>query len=70
MSNYFRNGSGYADPVPAKVIDKQIKQSKQIKRDIQVNNAIARSLSVLKKNDLILTERMIIKDLKTNKIYK
>lgn len=64
MTRYWENQSGYYDPVAKMVIDKESKRNKEIHDTInQVKN-------ILKDKDLILVERMVIKDLKTKKIYK
>lgn len=61
---YWENQSGYYDPVATEVIDNETKRNKEIHDTInQVKNILA-------DKDLVLVERMVIKDKLTKKIYK
>lgn len=64
MTNHFRNGSGYADPTAAKVIDKELRRD----RDRRVT--IKKVKNLLNENDYELVERIKIRDKRTGKVYK
>lgn len=64
MTRYWENQSGYYDPTATEVIKNETKRNKEIHDTInQVKNILA-------DKDLVLVERMIIKDKLTKKIYK
>lgn len=65
MDRYWENGSGYYDPVAKETIEKESKA-----RNKEIHDTIQEIKNILKDKDLILVERMVIKDLKTKKIYK
>lgn len=64
MDRYWENQSGYYDPVVKEVIDNESKRNKEI------HDTINEIKNILKDNDLVLIERMVIKDKRTKKIYK
>ena len=64
LTRYWENGSGVYDPVPTKVIDNEAKRNKEI------HDTIQEIKNILKERDLILIERMVIKDKRTKKIYR
>lgn len=61
---YWENQSGAYDPVAKEVIDNETKRNKEI------HDTINEIKNILKDKDLILVERMILKDKLTKKIYK
>ena len=64
MNRYWENQSGYYDPVVKEVIDNESKRNKEVHDTInQVKNLLA-------DKDLVLIERMVIKDKLTNKIWR
>lgn len=64
MTRYWENQSGVYDPVAKEVIDNETKRNKEIHDTInQVKNLLA-------DKDLVLVERIVIKDKLTKKIYK
>ena len=60
MTRYWENQSGYYDPVAKMVID-------IIKRNKEIHDTINQVKNILKDKDLILVERMVLKDLKLRK---
>ena len=64
MDRYWENQSGYYDPVAKTVIDKESKRNKE------VHDTINEIKNILKEKDLILIERIKLKDRKTKKIYR
>lgn len=64
MDRYWENQSGYYDPTAAEVIKKESKRNKEI------YDTINEIKNILKDKDLILIERIVIKDKRTKKVYK
>lgn len=64
MGRYWENQSGYYDPVVKEVIDNESKRNKEI------HDTINEIKNILKDKDLILVERMVIKDKRTKKVYR
>ncbi len=64
MSRYWENQSGYYDPTVKTVIENESKRNKE------VHDTINEIKNILKDRDLVLVERMILKDKLTKKIYK
>lgn len=64
MNRYWENQSGYYDPVVKEVIDNESKRNKEI------HDTINEIKNILKNKDLILIERIVIKDKRTKKIYR
>lgn len=64
MSRYWENKSGYYDPVAKQVIDKESARNKEIR------DTISEVKYILRDRDLILLERIILKDKRTEKIYR
>lgn len=64
MDRYWENQSGYYDPVVKEVIDNESKRNKEI------HDTINEIKNILKDNDLVLIERMVIKDKRTKKVYR
>lgn len=64
MGDYWRNGSGYADPTPAKVMRKEMDRNKEVR------NTIKEIKSLCKSRNLKVLNRMIIKDEESGKVYK
>jgi len=64
MDRYWENQSGYYDPVVKEVIDNESKRNKEI------HDTINEIKNILKDKDLILVERMVIKDKRTKKVYR
>lgn len=65
---YWINGSGYNDPTPSKVIQKEINKNRQ--RDSEVNYVIKEIKDMCETKDLKIVNRMEILDLRNNKLYK
>ena len=64
MDRYWENQSGIYDPTATEVIKNESKRNKEIYDTInQIKN-------ILKEKDLILIERIVIKDKRTKKIYR
>ena len=61
---YWENGSGYYDPVAKEAIDNESKRNKEI------HDTINQVKTLLKDKDLILVERIKLKDKRTKKIYR
>lgn len=61
---YWENQSGVYDPVAKEVIDNESKRNKEI------HDTIGEIKNILKDRDLILVERIKLKDKLNNKIYK
>ena len=64
MNRYWENQSGYYDPTATDVIKNESKRNKEI------YDTINEIKNILKDNDLVLIERMVIKDKRTKKIYR
>lgn len=64
MDRYWENGSGYYDPTATEVIENESKRNKEI------HDTIQEIKNILKNKDLILIERIVIKDKRTKKIYR
>lgn len=64
MDRYWENQSGYHDPVVKEVIDNESKRNKEI------HDTINEIKNILKDKDLILVERIVIKDKRTKKVYR
>lgn len=65
MDRYWENGSGYYDSVAKETIEKENKA-----RNKEVHDTINQIKNILKDKDLVLIERMDIKDKRTNKIWR
>ena len=65
MNRYWENQSGVYDPTAAEVIEKENKA-----RNKEVHDTISEIKNILKYKDLILIERIVIKDKRTKKVYK
>ena len=64
MTRYWENQSGIYDPVAKTAIDNETKRNKEIHDTInQVKNLLA-------DKDLVLIERIKLKDKRTKKIYR
>jgi len=64
MNRYWENQSGYYDPTATEVIENESKRNKEI------HDTINQIKNILKEKDLILIERIVIKDKRTKKIYR
>lgn len=64
MNRYWENQSGYYDPTATEVIDNESKRNKEI------HDTIREIKNLLKDRDLVLAERIVIKDKITKKIYR
>ena len=62
MNRYWENQSGYYDPT--EVIKNETKRNKEI------HDTIREIKNLLKDRDLVLAERIVIKDKITKKIYR
>lgn len=64
MTRYWENQSGVHDPVAKEVIDNESRRNKEIHDTInQVKN-------IIKAKDLVLLERIVIKDKLTNRVWR
>lgn len=68
MERYWENGSGYYDPTAKKAIDNESKEEKA--RSKEIHDTIQEIKNILKDRDLVLIERITLKDSRTNKKYK
>ena len=64
MTRYWENQSGYYDPVVKEVIDNESKRNKE------VHDTIQEIKNILKEKDLVLIERIKLKDKRTKKTYR
>lgn len=64
MNKYWENGSGCYDPVAKEVIENETKRNKEI------HDTINQIKNMLKEKDLVLIERIVIKDKQTKKVYR
>lgn len=64
MNRYWENQSGCYDPVAKEAIDNECKRNKQI------HDTIKEIKNILEDKNLILIERIIVKDKLTKKIYR
>lgn len=64
MNKYWENGSGCYDPVVKEVIENETKRNKEI------HDTINQIKNMLKEKDLVLIERIVIKDKQTKKVYR
>lgn len=64
MNRYWENQSGCYDPVAKEVIENESKRNKEI------HDTINQIKNILKDKDLILIERIAIKDKRTKKVYR
>lgn len=64
MNRYWENGAGYYDPTAKKAIDNQNEPNKNVR------DAVYEVKRLLKGRNLKLENRMIIKDIKSGKVYK
>lgn len=64
MSRYWENQSGYYDPVAKEAIDNESKRNKE------VHDTINEIKNILGDRELVLVERIVIKDKKTKKIWR
>lgn len=64
MDRYWENQSGYYVPVAKEVIENESKRNKEI------HDTINQIKNILKEKDLVLIERIAIKDKRTKKIYR
>ena len=64
MDRYWENQSGYYDPVVKEVIDNESKRNKEI------HDTIQEIKNILKEKDLVLIERIKLKDKRTKKTYR
>lgn len=65
MDRYWENGSGYYDSVAKKTIEKENKA-----RNKEVHDTIQEIKNILKEKDLVLIERIKLKDKRTKKTYR
>lgn len=65
MNKYWENGSGYYDSTAKKAIDNESKSRNKL-----VHDSILEIKNILRDRDLILVERIVIKDKKTKKIWR
>lgn len=63
-NRYWENGAGYYDPTAKQAIDNQEEP------DRNVRDAVFEVKQLLKGRNLKLENRMIIKDIKSGKLYK
>ena len=64
MTRYWENQSGVYDPTATEVIENESKRNKE------VHDTINQVKNILKDKDLVLVERIIIKDKLTNKVWR
>ena len=64
MYRYWENQSGCYDPIAKEAIDNESKRNKEI------HDTIQEIKNIIKDRDLILIERIKLKDKRTNKIYR
>lgn len=64
MTRYWENQSGYYDPTATEVIKNESKRNKEI------HDTINEIKNILKDKDLVLIERIKLKDKRTKKIYR
>ncbi|GMG96830.1 hypothetical protein [Tepidimicrobium xylanilyticum] len=64
MDRYWENQSGVYDPTVTEIIKNESKRNKEI------HDTINQIKNILKEKDLILIERIVIKDKRTKKIYR
>lgn len=64
MNRYWENQSGYYDPTAKEAIDNENRRNKEI------HNTIKEIKNILEDKNLILIERIIVKDKLTKKIYR
>lgn len=64
MGRYWENGSGCYDPVAKEAIENKSNRNKEI------HDTINQIKNILKYKDLVLIERIVIKDKRTKKIYR
>lgn len=64
MTRYWENQSGVYDPVAKEVIDNETKRNKEI------HDIINQVKNIFRDKDLVLIERIKLKDKRTKKIYK
>lgn len=64
MYRYWENQSGWYDPTAKEAIDNESKRNKEI------HDTIQEIKNIIKDRDLILIERIKLKDKRTNKIYR
>lgn len=64
------NGSGYYDPTAEAMFEKEKEEESERRRDEQVQKVIGNALSILKRNDLHLVNRLEVLDERTGKRYK
>ena len=64
MHRYWENQSGCYDPTATEVIENEGKRNKEI------HDTIQEIKNIIEETDLILIERIKIKDKRTNKIYR
>lgn len=63
-NRYWENGSGYYDPTAKQAIDNNEEPNRNVR------DAVYEVKQLLRGRNLKLENRMVIKDLKTNRIYK
>lgn len=63
-NRYWENGAGYYDPTAKEAIDKQGEPERNVR------DAVYEIKQLLKGRNLKLENRMIIKDIKSGKVYK
>ncbi len=64
MNRYWENGSGIYDPTATEVIENESKRNKEI------HDTINQIKNILNDKDLVLVERIVIKDKRTKKVYR
>lgn len=64
MNRYWENQSGAYDPVAKEAIDNENRRNKEI------HNTIKEIKNILEDKNLILIERIIVKDKLTKKVYR
>lgn len=64
------NGVGCYDPTAEAMFKNVKEEEKEQRRDEQVQKVISKALSILKRNDLYLMNRLEVLDEKTGKKYK
>lgn len=64
MNRYWENGAGYYDPTAKEAIENQEEPGRNVR------DAVYEVKRLLKGRNLKLENRMIIKDIKSGKVYK
>lgn len=64
MTRYWENQSGYYDPIAKEVIENETKRNKEI------HDTINEVKNLLRDKELLLIERIKLKDKRTGKVYR